>query len=303
MKEASHWECVAPMGSGCGEGALWMPAEQALYWTDVTRFLLHRLTIRDGSIRSWFFDEPVVALSQTDRTGLLLVALGSRLRLWTPATDERIALGTQLPNWPQVRFNEGRAGPDGRFWVGSMRNNVNPDGTLREAGGTDGVLVSVGNDAHTTVHETGFGIANTLCWSPDQHRLIFGDTLANALYCADYHDGALSGRRAFFTGFARGLPDGSAIDADGFLWNCRFGGGCLVRLSPDGAIDRVVETPVHNPTTCVFGGPDYRTLYVTSARIHSPATDRLAGGVFALRTEVPGLPGFAFRCRSAPREH
>ncbi|MCW5261896.1 SMP-30/gluconolactonase/LRE family protein [Verminephrobacter eiseniae] len=308
MNEEHRWECVAPVGSGCGEGALWVEAEQALYWTDVTRFLLHRLSARDGCVKSWFFEEPVVALSRTDRAGCLLVALGSRLLLWTPATDERVDHGARLRGWPQVRFNEGRSGPEGRFWVGSMRNNVNPDGTVRDAGGSDGVLMSVGRDAHSaTVHQTGFGIANTLCWTPDQRCLIFGDTLANTLYCADYRadwadwadqdgGGVLGQRRIFFTGFGRGLPDGSAIDAQGFVWNCRFGGGCVVRIAPDGALDRIIEAPTHNPTTCAFGGPDYRTLYVTSARIGTAAGDRLAGGVFALRTEVPGLPSFAFQC-------
>src|SRR6218665_2156762 len=101
--------------------------------------------------------------------------------------EEGVDHGAGLRGWPQVRFNEGRSGPEGRFWVGSMRNNVNPDGTVRDAGGSDGVLMSVGRDAHSaTVHQTGFGIANTLCWTPDQRGLIFGDTLANTLYCADY---------------------------------------------------------------------------------------------------------------------
>src|SRR6218665_4076560 len=187
MNEEHRWECVAPVGSGCGEGALWVEAEQALYWTDVTRFLLHRLSARDGCIKSWFFEEPVVALSRTDRAGCLLVALGSRLLLWPPATDERVDHGARKRGWPQVRFNEGRSGPDGRFWVGSMRNNVNPDGTVRDAGRSDGLLMSVRRDAHSaTVHQTGFGIANTLCWTPDQRCLIFGDTLANTLYYPDY---------------------------------------------------------------------------------------------------------------------
>lgn len=293
----AHWQCVAPVGSGCGEGALWDAGEQALYWTDVTRFLLHRLTPHDGCVKSWFFAEPVVALSGTDRPGCLLVALGSRLLLWTVASDLRSPFGTPLADAPRLRWNEGRSGPDGRLWLGSMRNNVAADGSLIEAGGADGVLVSLDHSGRSTLQREGLGIANTLCWTPDRRRLIFGDSLANTLYCADCpaHPGAaLTGVRTFFSGFERGLPDGSAMDAEGCLWNCRFGGGCIVRLAPDGQLLEVIEAPTQNPTTCVFGGPDYRTLYLTSARILTGAGDRLAGSCFALRTQVPGLPGFAF---------
>src|SRR5437870_3557068 len=89
---------------------------------------------------------------------------------------------------------------------------------------------------------------------------------------------------------ARGLPDGSAVDAEGYLWNCRFFGGCIVRVAPDGQIDRVVEMPVNNITTCTFGGPDRKTLYVTTASIQAPPSDRLAGSLYAIDTEVAGQP-------------
>lgn len=84
------------------------------------------------------------------------------------------------------------------------------------------------------------------------------------------------------------------MDSEGYLWNCRFGGGCVVRVAPDGEIDRVIEMPVRNITTCTFGGPDLTTLYVTTAaadRVDGGAeTDRLAGSLFAIETGIPGLP-------------
>lgn len=91
-------------------------------------------------------------------------------------------------------------------------------------------------------------------------------------------------------GFGRGYPDGSAIDSEGFIWNCRFGGGCIVRIAPDGSIDRVIEMPVTNPTTATFGGDDLKTLFVTSAEIDAPDSERLAGSLFAVRSSVAGLP-------------
>src|SRR5512134_378547 len=119
--------CVAPTGDLCGEGATWSAAERSLYWVDINRFLVRRLDA-EGGVRSWLFQEPAVALSLTDRPGTLVLALASRLILWTPETDQRSPLGDPLPDWPKVRFNDDRADPLGRLVIGTMGNNVGPDG-------------------------------------------------------------------------------------------------------------------------------------------------------------------------------
>ncbi len=281
--------CLVPAGDRCGEGAVWSADERALYWTDINRFLIHRFRPADGCVRSWLFDEPVVALALTTRSGQMLVALGSQLILWRPATDERTAQGFSLPGSPMVRLNDGRADPDGRFWIGSMRNNVAPNGDALPAGGTDGVLYRVSATGEAESFRTGIGISNTLCWSPDRRTFYFADTLANAIRAYDYNGpaGEISNERPFFCDFSRGAPDGSAIDARGYLWNCRYGGGCIVRITPSGQVDRVVEMPVSNITTCTFGGADLKTLFITTA---AEPGERLSGSLFALATDVPGLP-------------
>ncbi|MBV9938921.1 MAG: SMP-30/gluconolactonase/LRE family protein, partial [Acidobacteriaceae bacterium] len=118
----------------------------------------------------------------------------------------------------------------------------------------------------------------------------FADTLKNTIWRYDYDawTGRICNERPALTGFERGLPDGSSMDSEGFLWNCRFGGGCIVRLNPDDKIDRVIEMPTANITTCAFGGPDRTTLYVTTASSGAPPGDRLAGSLFAIQTSVPG---------------
>jgi sugar lactone lactonase YvrE len=283
--------CVAPSGDRCGEGPLWHPEEQALYWTDINRFLAHRWNAADGSVKTWFFDEPVTALALTAREDTLAVALGSRVILWSPRTDARRDQGFRLDGWPAVRLNEGRVDPRGSLWLGSMRNNVRPDGSAGEAGGTDGALYRVDPDGAASEWKRGIGIANTLAWSPDETRLYFADTLANRIWVYDYDPstGAIGGERTFFADFPRGLPDGSAMDREGFLWNCRHGGGCVVRIAPDGRVDQVAELPVTNVTSCIFGGEDRRTLYVTSAANGAPEGERMAGSVFAIGTDVKGL--------------
>lgn len=284
--------CVAPVGDRCGEGAVWSANEAALFWADITRFLVHRYDEKSRAVQSWMFDEPVVALSLTRTPGCLLVALGSKLIYWWPATDRREDHGFSLPGAPRVRLNDGRADPRGAFWVGSMKNNVRSSGEVfePEPGVGEGVLYRIPSDGSPSIWCENVGISNTLCWSPPGDVFYFGDTLANEIYAFDYdaRAGEISGKRRFFADFERGAPDGSAMDSEGFLWNCRYGGGCIVRVAPDGRLSELIEMPVSNPTTCVFGGEDLKTLFITSA-VGGPG-ERLAGSLFAVPVDVPGLP-------------
>lgn len=297
MRITEEIRCVAPTGDRCGEGPVWHESAQAVYWTDINRFLIHRLDVSDKSVKSWFFDEPVTTLVLTDKDDTLAVALGSKIIFWKPGTDERRDHGFLLDGWPAVRLNDGRADPRGSLWVGSMRNNVNSDGSAGETGGTDGVLVRIDPDGSMTPWKRTIGISNTLAWSPDRTRFYFADTLANTIWSYRYDEktGSLADERVFFQGFDRGRPDGSTMDSEGYLWNCRYGGKCIVRITPDGSIDRIIEMPVSNITSCTFGGPDYKTLFITTAASGAPAGERLCGGLFTLRTDTPGQQENRFR--------
>lgn len=283
--------CVAPVGDRCGEAVVWSAGEAAVYWVDVLRYLVHRLDCASGTVRSWHFTEPVVALSLTTEPNRMLVALGSKLVYWWPRTDHREDHGFTLDGYPRVRLNDGRSDPKGNLWLGSMKNNVDADAELTEGGKGEGVLFKIAPDGSATQWRSGLGISNTLCWSPDGRQFYFGDTLENELYVYDYNgeDASIANERRYFAGFERGAPDGSSIDSEGYVWNCRFGGGCMVRVSPEGRVDRVIEMPVQNITTCAFGGLDLKTLFVSTASIVSPRGNRLAGSLFSLRVDVPGM--------------
>lgn len=284
--------CLCPIGDWVGEAATWSAEEQSLYWCDINRFLIHRLHISTGVLQHWFFDQPVVALALSTETGRLLVTLAEKLIWWWPDTDKRCDHGFRLKGYPHVRFNDGHPDPLGNFWIGSMRNNVGADGELGEAGGNDGVMLRIRPNGEVTQWIDGLGIANTLCWSPDHRTFYTADSLANEVWAYDYDPdkGSISNRRSFFSGYQRGIPDGSAIDAEGYLWNCRFSGRCIVRVTPDGQIDRVIEMPVNNITTAAFGGPDLKTLFVTSASVLRGTGERLAGALWSISVDVQGLP-------------
>jgi sugar lactone lactonase YvrE len=289
--------CLAASGDRCGEGAVWHPGDQCVYWTDINRFLIHRYSLGQHAVRSWFFDQPVTALALTDRDNTLAVVLGSGAILWEPAADRRSSPLFKLPGWPRVRCNDARVDPDGRLWIGTMRNNVHEDGSPGEAGGTDGFLYRVDPSGKVTEWLRDIGIANTLAWSPDRKTFYFADSLANCISSYEYSpDGQVGHGRSFFAGFARGNPDGSDMDRDGYLWNCRYGGSCIVRIAPSGKLDSVIEMPVENPTTCIFGGPQNSTLFVTSASAGATPSDRLGGCLFSVEAGIPGLGPNRFLC-------
>jgi sugar lactone lactonase YvrE len=280
-----------------GESPLWHPEEGSLYWTDVNGFRIHRYILKSGEKKCWSFGEPVCALSLTTAPDRILVALGSRLILWRPLTDERTDFASPEPNWPHTRLNDGATDPNGVFWVGGMRNNVGRDGENIDVTGNSGSLYRVTPDGSVSVWDTGFGITNTLAWSPERKTFYCGCSLGNVIYAYDYRarDSSIGNRRPFIVGVTPGLPDGSAMDEDGYLWNCRFFGGCILRFSPSGKLDRVVEMPVSNITNCTFGGHSLDTLFVTTASLHARDSECHAGGLFEIPVDVRGLPTERFR--------
>ena len=138
-------------------------------------------------------------------------------------------------------------------------------------------------------------VPNALCWSPDDRTLYFADTPEGTIraYAFDADSGRIGAMRLLFEGEA-GKPDGATVDAEGCVWNARYGGGAVLRLTPDGRVDRRIEIPASQVTACAFGGPGLRTLFVTTARqrLTPEQLQRqpLAGSLFAVDAGVQGLP-------------
>ena len=280
--------CIAATGDVCGEGIVWEQETQSIYWSDINRFLVHRYAIKDRTLRTWFFSEPVTCVLLTSRPDTLALSLGSGIALWKPESDLPPVPLFALPGWPFVRCNDAGVDPAGALWVGSMRNNVAADGAPEEAGGKDGVLYRVDGSGAAMEWRRDLGISNTLLWTPDKSRFYFGDSLRNCIwsYRYDLSDQSIAAEQPFFQDFARGAPDGSAMDTDGYIWNCRYGGSCIVRVAPNGTVDRVIELPVSRPTNCTFAGS---VLYITCASPQPGHWERFGGSLFTMQTNVTGM--------------
>jgi sugar lactone lactonase YvrE len=285
----------APARDQLGEGPFWSEAEGALYWVDIAGRWAHRLEPATGRGRSWRMASSCSAFIPTSR-GDALVALVDgvhRLDLETGETRPFARPDGDAGN----RSNETRTDPSGRLWLGTMCNNLHPDGSpiplTRSSGG---FFVIAADGSHRRLMAD-IGITNTLCWSPDGARFYCADTLKETIWSFAYDpDGpTLTDRRVFAQG-GPGHPDGSAMDEEGCLWNARWGGGRVIRFTPDGRVDREVMLPVEQPSSCCFGGPGRRTLFVTSARqeLEGLAPDSLDGSVFAIQVDVAGMPMVPF---------
>jgi sugar lactone lactonase YvrE len=285
--------CVVPAGDICGEGAAWCSEQNALYWTDINRSLVHRYDASTQATETWIFDEPVTAVALTTVPEVLVLVLASKVGFWSPETHPQVQPIYTLASAPEMRFNDARVDPRGSLWAGTMRNNVGPEGENLDVTFSGGVLYRIDPGGAVSEWKKDIGISNTVAWSPNRTRFYFGDSIANVINSYSYNDktGVIAGELPLLTGYSDGLPDGSAIDAEGYLWNARYGGRCLIRIAPDGRVDRKVAMPVLNPTTCTFGGADLRTLYITSAR----SAEKLSGSIFSMDLDVGGIPDYRFR--------
>jgi sugar lactone lactonase YvrE len=282
-----------------GESAVWDDRIARLIWVDIVAGKIHALDPSDGSHDTW--DAPGIVTSiGLAAAGDYVVGLARQVARWTPGQDF-VPFATVETNKPANRLNEGVVGPDGAFWVGTMQNNINPDGSPRDVTASTGALHRVTADGQVRqISDATFGITNTLAWTGDG-RLITADTMENTLYsfACDPQTGDLSDRTVFLAGFERGLPDGSCMDRHGYLWNCRVvGGGCVIRIAPDGSIDRIVDLPCSWPTSCAFGGPSLDRLFVTSARFTMTpghlASHPHEGALFSLDAGVKGVASNRF---------
>ncbi|MGE7991047.1 SMP-30/gluconolactonase/LRE family protein [Pseudomonas sp. NPDC089554] len=288
-----RWTTLGAHRAQLGEGPFWDAPTQALYWVDIAG--RQALRWQAGQLQSWRMPEHVSAFIPTE-AGDALVTLSSgvyRLDLASDPLAPRLALLCVADPQPGNRANEARCDAQGRLWLSTMQNNLGEHGEDLPIRQRSGGLFRIDADAKVTRLLQGLGIPNTLLWKDDGREVYFGDSLDATLYrYAIGTDGQLGTPAVWLGAHERGGPDGSAMDAEGFIWNARWDGGCLLRLAPDGRVDRVIELPVSRPTSCVFGGPDLRTLYITSAA--SPQDLPLDGAVLAIEVDVAGKPCHRF---------
>jgi sugar lactone lactonase YvrE len=278
--------CLWDVECSLGEGPLWNPAEKALWFVDINKRLIHRYDTVSGEGRSWLAPSAPGFLARLSDGGWL-VGLKTGLHRFDPATGAFALICEVEPDRPGNRLNDGAVDASGRLWFGSM-----DDGETEPTG----CLYRWVPGAGAVAQDCGYVITNGPAFSPDLKTLYHTDTLGRAIYAFDLDaEGRLGPRRVFARmGEGEGNPDGPVVDAEGCVWSALYGGWGLNRYAPSGERLEHAPLPCANVTKAAFGGDDYRTLYVTTARQRlTPDALRdqpLAGGLFSLRVDTPGLP-------------
>lgn len=284
--------CVADLRCRVGESPLYDERTGRLYFVDILSRLLYCREPQSGELRSWSFDREVCSLGLA-ASGRLVVALRDGVGLFDPATEELQELcGIEADN-PGTRLNDGRVGPDGAFWVGSMddRPDKGPICALYRVDASGKVEQKVG----------GLVISNGLAWTADGEFMLHADSRGPWIdrWRFDPATGEISERtRIAEPEVAVGRPDGGSCDVEGYYWSAGVSAGHLNRYALDGRLDATYETPAPAPTMPCFGGPDFHTLYLTTLREGRSAAllqrAPQSGDVFSAIAPVAGFPSWRF---------
>ena len=286
-KDMTEITCIARMAHKVGESAVWDEERGHLLWCDIMEPAIYALDIKSGERKRWGFDDPVGSFGLT-RSGKLVVALGYDVHIFDRDTEGLSHLAKVEANPGTARLNDGKVGPDGAFWVGSM---TPPDSPSVAA------LYRVTADGGVERKVEGLATSNGLAWSPDGRIMYHSDSRAAWVDRWDFNaaTGAISNRQRFRTlSDQEGRPDGAATDSAGNYWSCGVSAGCLNCFAPNGGLLARIPVPVPRPTMPSFGGPDLRTLYITSLssnlRDEVKARYPLSGSVFSMPVEIAGAP-------------
>jgi sugar lactone lactonase YvrE len=278
-----------------GEGPVWDAARGVLWWVDIKQRNLHSFRPDPGGLSGapagqWHLPGQVgcLGLWGADR---LILALEDGIHGFDPATGTLARHGTLAPEVGATRFNDGKVDPLGRFWVGTLDDTTFP---------ATGALYAITADGGHQHRLGGIRCANGIGWTADGHTMYFTDSMRRVIWAFDFDatTGAITHQRDFALIPPPAVPDGLAVDVEGCVWSALWDGSAIARFAPDGRQIARIPLPVPRPTSCAFGGTDMQTLFITSATIDLSPEDMAkspqSGGLFALRTETPGVPVAVF---------
>ena len=288
-------ELVLDAHAELAEGPVWDDVRRVLWWVDIKAGRVHRFDPAAGSDTFVEVGLPVGCVTLAEDGGLAVVSSEALLR-FDPESGGMETVATFDPGPVASRCNDGKCDPLGRFWVGRLAlDRVRGAGTLSRLD-RSGFATVLGD----------LTIPNGLDWSVDGRRMYFVESIERTIWAFDYDlaTATLGDRRPFARLPVAGLPesavpDGLAVDADDCVWVAAWGGGCVLRLAPDGKPISRIDVPVARVSSCSFGGDDLTELFITTSWEDATPDERAAqptaGGIYRARPGVRGRPARRLR--------
>ena len=278
--------------SKLGEGAFWDHEQQRLFWIDIEGKKVH--IYNPGNQKNKTYDMPsrvgtVVPANKTEA----VVALEDGIYMLHLKTGELSGLSDVESDMPENRFNDGKCDPNGNLWVGSMH--------LKQSGPHANLYKVEGNGTATKMLDS-VTISNGIVWSGNKKTMYYIDTPTGHIRAFDFDadSSTISNERiAVVIDESVGFGDGMAIDSEDKLWVALWNGDAVARFDPlTGKLMEKIQIPAHNVTSCSFGGPDLKTLYVTSSSLDMTEEEKkkypMAGSLFEVDMSVKGVRGNYF---------
>jgi L-arabinonolactonase len=271
-----------------GEGIIWSQWHQSVFWTDIEGRQLWQYHPETGNLVSRDVPDRLCAFIFKDEN-TLLAAFDAYVGLYSLSDDTIIRLFDFEPHNPYSRLNDGTCDPFGHFIVGGI--NESQDDAYRSS------VIKVDQNLEVATLLSNVSCTNSLCFSPDGNTLYFSDTPEKKILAYDYSADCreLINPRCVYQGQgALSFPDGATVDQEGYIWCAMWGGAAVIRINPvNGIIDTKIELPVKNPTCVAFGGPELKTLFITSSRLQMTDEELrsvpMAGGLFSVELKIGGL--------------
>ena len=261
-----------------GEGLLWHPVRNQLFWFDILSKKLFSRINEDK--KEWQFNEMPSAAGWIDKNNLL-IAFETNLSVFNLETSKIDKLIALEENNFITRSNDGRADPWGGFWIGTMGKNAEENA---------GKIYRFFEGKLEIIYDN-ITVSNSICFSPDKLYAYFTDTFTNKIMRQTLSkEGWPKNKPEIFIDMTREKinPDGSIIDTEGCLWNAQWGAGKCSRYDSQGKFLEEIILPASQITCPSFGGEDFKTLYLTSAFIGLKSPENLAGSVFKVNTHYKG---------------